>query len=128
MKHLLGSVAIAVLIAAGAPAWAQNSNAGPSKQAAQAQTQSGMSSTGSGATTPSDATGNAGQYGGTATAGMGAKSQHRGMSRKDNMAEELNREELQRARQNSGETTGSGQTQMQAPAGGQTGGASSGSR
>ncbi len=128
MKHLLGSVAIAVLIVAGAPAWAQSSNASQSKQAPQAQTQSGMSSTGSGATTPSDATGNAGQYGGTAAAGTGSKSQHRGMSRKDNMAEELNREELRRAMQNSRATTGSGETQMQTPAGGQTGGASGGSR
>ena len=125
MKHLLGGVAIAALITVGAPVWAQNSNVGQSKQAPQAETQSGTSSTGtstsapaatdnaqSGATTPSDSTGKAGKHAGTSRS---LKAQRGGTSPEDNMAEELNRQELQRVTRGSSETTGSGQTQ--APAG-----------
>ncbi|HEX7966588.1 MAG TPA: hypothetical protein VF502_00100 [Stellaceae bacterium] len=135
MKHLLGGVAIAALITAGAPAWAQNSNVSQSKQAPQAETQSGTSSTGtstsmpaatdnapSGATTPSDSTGKAGKHAGTARS---LKAQ-RGTSPEDNMAEELNRQELQRVTQGSGQTTGSGQTQAPANQGGAAGAGSTG--
>lgn len=130
MKHLLGGVAIAALVATGVPAWAQSSTT-QSKHAAQTETQAGTSATGSGtsapsatyndqsgATTSSESTGKTGKHTGAARS---LKTQRGGASREDNMAEELNREELQRVTQGGGETTGSGQTQAPAGQSGATG-------
>jgi hypothetical protein len=91
MRHLLGGVAIAALLAAGLPAAAQN--AGTDQQQAPATTH--HKATGKHMTKhPSQ----------QAKAKKGAKG-----SSKDNMAEELNRQELERVSQGAG-STGSGTT------------------
>jgi hypothetical protein len=110
MKHLLSGVALAALLTAGLPAIAQTGS-GTAKPAA---AQSGTTATGaksstaadtdsarSGASTSPESTGTSSN-----SAGTGAK--HRA-SPSDNMAEQLNREELQRV-ENGGQASGSSQS------------------
>ena len=96
MRHLLGGVAIAALLAAGLPAAAQN--AGTDEQQAPATTH--HKSTGKHMTKhPSQ----------QARAKKGAKG-----SSGDNMAEELNRQELERLSQGTSQMPASGTTTMPA--------------
>lgn len=102
MKHLLSGVALAALLTTALPAMAQTSSSGTS-----ANPQSG-------ATTPSDSMGKSSGSGGKSAA------KHRSTP-SDNMAEELNRQELQRVQ--SGGQAASGNSQAPsaaAPASGQS--------
>jgi FtsZ-interacting cell division protein ZipA len=117
MKYLLGSVAIATLIVAGLPASAQSNTSDQSTTSTQSSTsnQAGTSnqSTQSVQPTAGNAKHAAKQ---TAERPRHAKSQTRvTRSSDDNMAEELNRKELERLSQNNNQ----GSSQM--PAGGQSG-------
>ncbi|HEX9489597.1 MAG TPA: hypothetical protein VF930_04875 [Stellaceae bacterium] len=130
MKHLLSGVALAALLTVGLPALAQTSSSDKPPPAAPSDTSTtgaktsmpaGNDSTQSGATSPSDSTDKSGKH----ARKRGAAAKHE-RSASDNMAEELNRQELQRV-QSGGQTTGSGQSQ--APGAGQTqGGGASGTR
>jgi hypothetical protein len=104
MKHLLSAIAVAALIG-GVPAWAQTSSSGQAMQpGAQAS--------------PSDTTG--------AGAGMRmGKTHHRARAARnrrspgDNMAEELNRQELERVQNGAPGASGSSLPSSGAPMGGQ---------
>jgi hypothetical protein len=130
MRHLLlGGVAIAALVAAGLSAAAQTSTTDRTSGAqtgatatGQAGTSSGASSR-SGATTPSDTSAQTGtstsksKHSAKAkrTKGEQAMAQHRGgRSPEDTMAEELNRQELQKLQQSAGQLPSSG-TSTQGP-------------
>jgi hypothetical protein len=95
MRHLLGGVAIAALLAAGLPAAAQN--AGTDQQQAPGTMQH-KSTTKHKAKHPS-------QHAQKTKAKKGAKA-----SSKDNMAEELNRQELERVSQGTSQMPASGTT------------------
>jgi hypothetical protein len=127
MKHLLSGVALAALLTAGLPALAQTSSSdkqppsaqsGTSTTGAKTSVPAGTDSAQSGATTPSDSTGKSGKP----PRKSGAAAKHT-QSASDNMAEELNRQELQRV-QSGGQTTGSGQSQAPGAGQSQSGGAS----
>jgi hypothetical protein len=128
MKHLLSGVALAALLTAGLPVLAQTTStdkpspAAPSTTGAKSSMPTGTDSAQSGATSPSDSTGKSGKH----ARRSGAAAKH-GQSPSDNMAEELNRQELQRMQSGGQTTTGSGQSQ--APGAGQTqGSGASGTR
>ena len=109
MRYLLGGVAIAALIAAGMPAMAQTSS---TQRPSSAPSATNQNTPQSGATMPSD-TGEqpkAGKHAGKHH-GMQSTAQRRGGSSQDNIAEELNRQELQRIEQG----TASGSTQGTMP-------------
>jgi hypothetical protein len=111
MRHLLGGVAIAALIAAGLPAMAQTSSTDRPTSAPSA-----TNTPQSGATMPSD-TGDqpkAKKHTGK-NRGAQAMTQRRGGSPQDNIAEELNRQELQRVEQGGGAQPRSGTTQGTMP-------------
>jgi hypothetical protein len=97
MKHLLSAIAMAALIGA-MPAMAQTSSTEQSKHPSAMGTSSDNSAAQSGTTSP----GNARHGGKEAAARRG------GSSPEDNMAEELNRQELERVQGNSAQTTGAG--------------------
>ena len=108
MRHLLGGVAIAALLAAGLSAHAQTSGTDRQKPAPSAS-----SGAQSGATTPSDTTG---QTGKAKTGKHAGKSKHAmtrrgGTSPEDNMAEELNRRELENVMRSAGQAPSSGTSQ-----------------
>ncbi len=126
MKHLLSGVALAALLTAGLPALAQTSGSDKQPPAAQSGTSTtgaktsvpaGTDSAQSGATTPSDSTGKSGKQ----ARKSGAAAKH-SQSASDNMAEELNRQELRRV-QSGAQTTGSGQSQAPGAGQSQSGGA-----
>ena len=87
MKHLLSAIALAGLIGA-VPAWAQTSSGDQSKQPTPQASSSDQSASGT---------------------SMG-KARRGTRSPEDNMAEELNRQELQRVEAGTGTTAGSGAT------------------
>jgi hypothetical protein len=144
MRHLLGGVAIAALIAAGLPAMAQTSstdrpvsapkatnqntpmtpgnegqNASPTDQRHPSTSNQLTNTPQSGATMPSETgtqTGEskAGKHAGKHRGTQAMASERRGgSSAQDNMAEELNRKELERVEQ--GTQPGSGTTQSTMP-------------
>jgi hypothetical protein len=95
---------------------AATGSAKKSKTPAAADAQSGTTATGSGATTSSDSIDKSSK-----SARKGGAAKHES-SASDNMAEQLNREELRRV-QNGSQTSGSGQSQAPAatPSGGKSG-------
>jgi hypothetical protein len=95
MKHLLSAIAVAALIGS-VPAWAQTSASDPSKQPMPQASSSGKAD--------SSAMGSGTSMG---------KARHKAAKRgggapEDNMAEELNRQELDRVAHNGGEAAGGG--------------------
>jgi hypothetical protein len=147
MRYLLGGVAIAALIAAGLPASAQTSstdrptsapratnqntpmtpgnegqNASPTDQRHPSTSNQLTNTPQSGATMPSD-TGSqtkAGKHAGKNRGSQAMAERRSANSAQDNMAEELNRQELQRVEQG-GAQPGSGTTQGTMPQGGTQG-------
>ncbi len=121
MKRLLTGVAVAALMAAGLPALAQSDNTDQMKKPAQstsrnagnAAQQSAPSDTAaqSGASTPSDNSSSSSP----STSKNHARAKHQtahargGRTAEDNMAEELNRQELQRLTQGGGQSQNGGQ-------------------
>lgn len=107
MKHLLSGVAIAALIATSLPAWAQANSPDQTRQAP---------SSGAARSSPGPSTGMSAPSAGKATGRAekrAAAKKRGGRSPEDNMAEELNRQELERVTQGGGQTTtGSGATEM----------------
>jgi hypothetical protein len=105
MKHLFSGIALAALLAAGAPALAQSNSAKQPAASPSAGASTSTTTQQSGTTTPPGATERSSK-----SAGTGMKHQS---SPSDNMAEQLNREELERV-QHGGQTSGSGQSQSPA--------------
>jgi hypothetical protein len=105
MKHLLSAIAVAALVGA-VPAWAQTSSSDHSKQPMPQASSSG--------TADSSAMGTSSD---TAKSGTSiGKAHHRaaargGRSHEDNMAEELNRQELDRVNRNDAATSSGSTTQ-----------------
>ena len=110
MKDLLSGVAIAALVATSLPAWAQTNSPDQTRQApSSGATRSSPSASGpsTGMSAPS-----AGKATGRAEKHAAAKKRG-GRSPEDNMAGELNRQELERVTQGGGQTTtGSGATEI----------------
>src|SRR6185437_9272008 len=110
MKYVLSGVALAALIAAGLPALAQNSTprtttpmpppATSAAPAGAAQQNNAMPSAGQGMDNQSS--GMSSQSSGMSSGTGNARSAHHGRSPQDNMAEQLNREELQRVNNGNG--------------------------
>jgi len=110
MKRLLTGVAVAALMAAGLPALAQSDNSDQMKKPAQSTSRSGASAQNTKQATPSDAAAQSGASTPSSSdnASMPSSSAKKharkhqsanargGRSPEDNMAEELNRQELQR--------------------------------
>jgi hypothetical protein len=104
MKHLLSAIAVAALIGA-VPAWAQTSSSDHSKQPMPQASSSDHSGSGTSM----------------------AKARRGTRSPEDNMAEQLNRQELQRVQANgAGTTAGSGMTGSGVNGGAATSGATTG--
>lgn len=106
MRHLLGGVALAALLAAGLPAAAQTNGTQPQTPPA-ASNQSGTSQ--SAAATDEPATKAKNKHAGK-NKSMAAAHKRGGMAAEDNMAEELNRQELAKVEQGSSPGQGSGST------------------
>jgi len=114
MKRLLTGVAVAALMAAGLPALAQSDNTDQMKKPAQSTSRSGTSAQNtkqaapsdtaaqSGASTPSSSDTSSMPSSSSSSSSMKRSHKHQsanargGRSPQDNMAEELNRQELQR--------------------------------
>src|SRR5579883_1714586 len=101
MKRLLTGVAVAALMAAGLPALAQSDNSDQMKKPAQSTSRSGASAQNTKQATPSDAAAQSGASTPSSSAKKHARKHQSanargGRSPEDNMAEELNRQELQR--------------------------------
>lgn len=105
MRHLLGGVALAALLAAGLPAAAQTNDAAPPAASGQNSGMSGNQGATSGATTPESGAKHK-KHAAKHKAMKNAAARH--TSPADNMAEQLNREELEKVQQNSSRMPASG--------------------
>jgi hypothetical protein len=112
MRHLLGGVALAALLAAGLPAAAQNSSKTQPTTPPAASDQGGMSQS----PAASDETGASTKAKGKHAGRHHTMASNRGAS-EDNIAEELNRQELQKLQQGAPSSGTSGEPSMNAQPG-----------